>query len=234
MITTAPRLEIAGVRSRPRDRHDRRHPSPYRKERGEAVAIRRQAQPPRRRSSQAGLPPGRVADGAGRTSPSRGPGAAHRALRARSHRVRRANPVTGIAAMSTSGPPIMRTTAIVCMNCAGPRFRPQSRLFVSHGGLLCSQRRSPQVLTRRAQRGSVRLAGDPAKVRIRASNTTRTVRGLRAARARSHVLYATGFFGGFGFLGFGGLFGVLSPTWHLLHASIEADRVAAGMDGLRL
>jgi hypothetical protein len=32
------------------------------------------------------------------------------------------------------------------------------------------------------------------------------------ARARSRVLYATGFFGGFGFLGFGGLFGVLSPT----------------------
>jgi hypothetical protein len=27
-----------------------------------------------------------------------------------------------------------------------------------------------EVLTRRAQRGSVRLAGDPAKMRIRASN----------------------------------------------------------------
>lgn len=43
-------------------------------------------------------------------------------------------------------------------------------------------------------------------------DTTSRVRGLRAAGARTRVLYVTGFFGGFGFLGFGGLFGVLSPT----------------------
>jgi len=40
--------------------------------------------------------------------------------------------------------------------------------------------------------------------------------GRGAACARTRVLYATGFFGGFGFLGFGLLFGVLSPTRHLL------------------
>ena len=58
------------------------------------------------------------------------------------------------------------------------------------------------------------------------------------ASATGSALYATGF-GGFGFLGFGGLFGVLSPTWHLLLVSIgrstvwllaEAACAAAGDD----
>jgi hypothetical protein len=40
----------------------------------------------------------------------------------------------------------------------------------SHRGLLRSQRRSPELRTGRAQRGSVRLAGDPAKARRRASS----------------------------------------------------------------
>jgi hypothetical protein len=56
-------------------------------------------------------------------------------------------------------------------------------------------------------------------------DTARKVRGRRAARARMRVLYATGFFGGFGFLGFGLLFGVLSPTRHLLPVAIGRPTV---------
>ena len=48
-------------------------------------------------------------------------------------------------------------------------------------------------------------------------------------------LYTTAFFGGFGFFGFGGLFGVLSPTRHLLACKHRAaDLVAARTNGFGL